>query len=156
MTSMDNRDMYSDEESDQNKIDVLYFNYKTYNNETYKLKNKKDGGQKAIEKDDSFNPPENVKDFSKISRKIEVLYEGAIILGSDRILKWELSKNMMRPKSDHTKVKMNYSIVAPRMYKGRIESLVGRVTGFADMIQLTHLKLQQVMSRMAPIVTGKQ
>ena len=150
MTSMDNRDMYSDEESDQNKIDVLYFNYKTYNNETYKLKNKKDGGQKAIEKDDSFNPPENVEDFSKISRKIEVLYEGAIILGSDRILKWELSKNMMRPKSDHTKVKMNYSIVAPRMYKGRIESLVGRVTGFADMIQLTHLKLQQVMSRMVP------
>ena len=56
----------------------------------------------------------------------------------------------MRPKSDYTKVKMNYSIVAPRMYKGRIESLVGRITGFADMIQLTHLKLQQVMSRMIP------
>ena len=56
----------------------------------------------------------------------------------------------MRPKSDYTKVKMNYSIVAPRMYKGRIESLVGRITGFADMIQLTHLKLQQVMSRLIP------
>ena len=56
----------------------------------------------------------------------------------------------MRPKSDYTKVKMNYSIVAPRMYKGRIESLVSRITGFADMIQLTHLKLQQVMSRMIP------
>jgi hypothetical protein len=61
-----------------------------------------------------------------------------------------MSKNMMRPKSDYTKVKMNYSIVAPRMYKGRIESLVSRITGFADMIQLTHLKLQQVMSRMVP------
>jgi hypothetical protein len=36
------------------------------------------------------------------------------------------------------------------MYKGRIESLVGRITGFADMIQLTHLKLQQVMSRLVP------
>ena len=56
----------------------------------------------------------------------------------------------MRPKSDNTKVKMNYAIVAPRMYKGRIESLVSRITGFADMIQLTHLKLQQVMSRMIP------
>ena len=56
----------------------------------------------------------------------------------------------MRPKSDFTKVKMNYSICAPRMYNGRIESLVGRITGFADMIQLTHLKLQQVMSRMVP------
>ena len=45
---------------------------------------------------------------------------------------------------------MNYAIVAPRMYRGKIESLVSRITGFADMIQLTHLKLQQVMSRMVP------
>ena len=57
---------------------------------------------------------------------------------------------MLRPKSDYTKVKMNYNIVAPRMYKGKIESLVGRITGFADMIQITHLKLQQVLSRMVP------
>jgi len=149
-TSIHNQTSYSDDDTDQNKVDVLYFNYKTYNSETYKLKNKKDGGQKAIEKDDNFNPPENSEDFSKLSRKIEVMYEGAIILGANKMLKWELAKNMLRPKSDHTKVKMNYAIVAPRMYKGRIESLVGRVTGFADMIQLTHLKLQQVMSRMVP------
>ena len=65
-------------------------------------------------------------------------------------LEWKLAANMIRPKSDFTKVKMNYSIVAPRMYKGRIESIVSRITGFADMIQLTHLKLQQVLSRMVP------
>jgi hypothetical protein len=57
---------------------------------------------------------------------------------------------MMRPKSDFTKVKMNYAVVAPRMYNGKIDSLVKRITGFADMIQLTHLKLQQVMSRLVP------
>jgi hypothetical protein len=85
-----------------------------------------------------------------MSRQVEVLYEGALILGTKKLLKWELAKNMMRPKSDHTKVKMNYSIVAPRMYKGKIESLVSRITTFADMIQITHLKLQQVMSRMVP------
>ena len=66
------------------------------------------------------------------------------------MLKWELAKNMVRPKSDTTKAMLNYSVVAPRIYKGRIESLVSRITGFADMIQLTHLKLQQVMSRMIP------
>ena len=83
-------------------------------------------------------------------RAIECLYEGAMVLGTEKLLKWEMAKNMMRPKSDFTKVKMNYSIVAPRMYKGKIDSLVQRCTGFADMIQLTHLKLQQVMSRMVP------
>ena len=88
--------------------------------------------------------------LQELHRAIEVLYEGALILGTNKLLKWEISKNMMRPKSDYNKVKMNYSIVAPRLYKGKIESLVRRITGFADMIQLTHLKLQQVMSRMVP------
>jgi len=138
-------------QEDTNKIKVLYFNYKTYMNEVYKLKEGPTGGEKVLEKDDTFNPPEGMEgEFSKLIRSIETLYEGAYILGTKKLLKWEMAKNMMRPKSNYTKVKMNYSIVAPRMYEGRIESLVKRVTGFADMIQLTHLKIQQVLSRMIP------
>ena len=136
---------------DSNAISVLYFEYKTYMSEVYKVKNTATGGQRAIRKDDGFNPPKN-EDFEKVERVIEVIYEGAKILGSgsDKLLKWELKKNMMRPKSDTTKAVMSYSICAPRMYEGRIESLVSRVTSFADMIQLTHLKLQQVMAKMVP------
>ena len=138
-------------EIDNNKVQVLYFNYKTYMNEVYKVKEVGSGAEKAIEKDDSFNPPQEKEgNFTRLQRNIEVLYEGALILGTNKLLKWEMAKNMMRPKSDFTKVKMNYAIVAPRIYKGKIESLVRRITGFADMIQLTHLKLQQVMSRMVP------
>jgi len=142
---------YSVDKEDNNTIQVLYFNYKTYMNEVYKIKETGSGADKIIPKDDQFNPPENKEGgYSRLLRSIEVLYEGALVLGTNKLLKWEMSKNMMRPKSDYTKVKMNYSIVAPRMYNGRIESLVKRITGFADMIQLTHLKLQQVMSRMVP------
>ena len=138
-------------EIDNNKVQVLYFNYKTYMNEVYKVKQVGSGADKAIEKDDTFNPPVGKEgEFTRLQRTIEVLYEGALILGTNKLLKWEISKNMLRPKSDFNKVKMNYSIVAPRMYKGKIESLVRRITGFADMIQLTHLKLQQVLSRMVP------
>jgi len=139
----------TEHENDKNKVDVLYFNYKTYMTEVYKLKETATGAEKAIEKDDSFNPQES-ENFSKESRKMEVLYDGALVLGTKKLLRWEMAKNMMRPKSDYTKVKMNYAICAPRMYQGRIDSLVKRITGFADMIQLTHLKLQQVMSRMVP------
>ena len=147
-----NRTQNSDDYIDKNQIEVLYFNYKTYMNEVYKVKQTSTGASKIIVKDDTFNPPAEILDdkFEKVSKSIEVLYEGALIVGTKKLLKWEMAKNMMRPKSDYTKVKMNYSIVAPRIYKGRIESLVGRITGFADMIQLTHLKLQQVMSRMVP------
>jgi hypothetical protein len=141
------------DEIDRNQIQVLYFNYKTYAKEVYKVKDTATGGSKVLVKDESFNPiiDEALQQrFGKLEKSIEVLYEGALILGTDKLLKWALAKNMLRPKSDYTKVKMNYNIVAPRMYKGKIESLVGRITGFADMIQLTHLKLQQVVSRMVP------
>ena len=139
------------DKEDNNTIQVLYFNYKTYMNEVYKTKETATGGDKIIPKDDTFNPPENMEGgFGRMLRSIECLYDGAMILGTDKLLKWEMAKNMMRPKSDFTKVKMNYAIVAPRIYNGKIDSLVKRITGFADMIQLTHLKLQQVMSRMVP------
>ena len=134
---------------DNNTVQVLYFDYKTYHNQVFKIKQTDQGLMKAIEKPDTFNPPENDM-FERVSRSIEVLYSGAKVLGTNIMLNWELSKNMTRPYADTTKVKMNYAICAPRIHKGRIESLVSRCTGFADMIQLTHLKLQQVISRMVP------
>ncbi len=137
---------------DKNKIQVLYFNYKTHMNNVYKLKTTGTGGEKVIEKDDTFNPPVESMDgdFSKLERVVETLYEGVYLPGCNKLLKWQMADNMMRSDSDFGTVKMNYQIVAPRIYEGRIESLVGRITGFADMIQLTHLKLQQVMARMVP------
>ena len=134
---------------DENTVQVLYFEYKTYNNQVFKIKQTENGLEKAIVKDDSFDPPVN-DNFERVSRTIEVLYSGAKVLGNNTMLEWKLAENMTRPYADTTKVVMNYSIVAPRMYKGRIESIVSKITGFADMIQLTHLKLQQVMSRIVP------
>ena len=139
-------------ELDKNQVEVLYFNYKTHMNNVYKLKKLGSGAEKVIEKDDTFDPPvENMDgNFGKLERTVEVLYEGVYLIGADKLLKWKMADNMMRSDSDFGSVKMNYQIVAPRMYQGRIESIVSRITGFADMIQLTHLKLQQVMSRMVP------
>jgi len=134
---------------DENTVQVLYFDYKTYHNQVFKIKQTDQGLMKAIEKPDTFNPPESDM-FERVSRSIEVLYSGAKVLGTDTLLKWELAENMSRPYADTTKVEMNYSICAPRMYKGRIDSLVSKCIGFADMIQITHLKLQQVLSRMVP------
>ncbi len=134
---------------DENTVQVMYFDYKTYHNQVFKIKQTDQGLMKAIEKPDTFNPPEN-DNFERVSRTIEVLYNGAVVLGTNTMLKWELAENMSRPYADTTKVAMNYAICAPRIYKGRIESVVSKCVGFADMIQITHLKLQQVLSRMVP------
>jgi len=134
---------------DENTIQVLYFEYKTYSDQVFKIKKTDQGLEKTLEKPDTFNPPAN-DNFERISRTIEVLYTGAKVLGTNTMLEWKLAENMTRPTSDTTKVAMNYCISAPRMYKGRIESIVSKITSFADMIQITHLKLQQVMSRIVP------
>ena len=130
-------------------IQVLYFEYKTYIDQVFKIKKTDSGLEKALEKPDFFAPPPS-DNFDRVSRSIEVLFSGAKVMGVDEMLKWELAENMTRPTSDLTKVNMNYCIVAPHMYQGRIDSLVSRITGFADMIQITSLKLQQVIARMVP------
>ncbi len=135
--------------NNNNTVQVLYFEYKTYADQVFKIKHTDQGLEKAIEKTDIFNPPPS-DNFDRISRSIEVLYHGAKILGHPIMLKWEVAENMTRPFANLSKVQMNYQLCAPTLYKGRITSLVERMIGFADMIQLTSLKLQQVLSRIVP------
>jgi hypothetical protein len=127
----------------------LYFEYKTYHTQVFKIKQTDQGLEKALEKPDSFDPPPN-DGFERVARTIEVLYKGVKVIGNNELIAWSLAENMTRPFADTTKVEMSYAMVAPRVYQGRIDSLVNKITGFADMIQLTHLKLQQVMSRIVP------
>jgi len=134
---------------DGNYIYILYFEYKTFSEQVFKIKRTTTGLEKALEKPDTFDPNEN-ENFDRVSRSIEVLYSGAKVLGYDMMLEWKMAENMTRPKSNLVKVNMNYNICCPKMYGGRIESLVSRMTGFADMIQLTHLKIQQVISKVIP------
>lgn len=132
---------------------LLYFSYKTTRTEKYKKKMRPDGSAKVIEKGSDFNPPTEMMEegrFEVIEKKIEVWYDGILVLGTDILLKWELQKNMVRPKSASQYCFPTYIVNAPRMYKGTIESVLRRMIPFGDQIQLTHLKLQQVLQRMVP------
>jgi hypothetical protein len=132
---------------------LLYFNYKTTKKFVYKKKILDNGGARIIEKDENFNPPAEMMDegrFEKIEKTIDVWYEGVLVMGTNILLKWELSENMVRPKSSAQHAIPNYVACAPRMYKGVIDSLVRRMIPFTDLIQITHLKLQQVIARVVP------
>ncbi len=132
---------------------LMYFNYKTTKKIVYKKKRLDNGGTRVIEKDDTFNPPTEMMEegnFEKIEKTIDVWYEGIMVMGTNILLKWELAHNMVRPKSASQHALPNYFACAPRMYKGVIESLVRRMIPFADLIQITHLKLQQVIARVVP------
>lgn len=132
-------------------VTLLYFNYKTDKTYVYKKKYTDNGGARVIEKDENFQVPEGMEErFERIEKRIDVWYEGVMVMGSSYLLKWELAKNMVRPKSASQYALPQYIAVAPRMYKGVIESLTRRMIPFADLIQLTHLKLQQVLQRVVP------
>jgi hypothetical protein len=141
----------SNDTFDTNTLTVLYFNWKTWEKSVYKIKETSTGAKKAIKKDDKFNPPKDQRTrFERVAQAMETIYEGVLVLGSNKLLKWQKATNMVRPDSNINKVMMNYVVSAPRMYKGKIESLVSRMVTYADLIQLTHLKLQQVIQRMTP------
>ena len=132
---------------------LMYFNYKTTKKIVYKKKIKESGAISMVEKDDSFNPPEEMMEegsFEKVEKTIDVWYNGVMVMGTNIILKWEMAENMVRPKSASQHALPNYVAVAPRMYKGAIESLVRRMIPFADLLQITHLKLQQVIAKVVP------
>ncbi len=141
---------YQDSLFQKDVVTLLYYNYKTTKKMVYKKKIMDTGGEKVIKKDDTFNPPEEEERFEKLEKRIDVWYEGIMVMGTPKVLKWELAKNMVRPKSSSQYALPSYIGAAPRMYKGVVESLVRRMIPFADLIQITHLKLQQVMSRVVP------
>ena len=132
---------------------LLYFNYKTTKKTVYKKKKLSNGGERVIEKDESFNPPQEMMDegnFERIERIIDVWYNGVLVAGTSILIEWEMAKNMVRPKSASQFSMPNYVASAPRMYKGSIDSLVKRMIPFNDLIQITHLKIQQIMAKMVP------
>ena len=144
---------YQDDIFYRDSCTLMYFNYKTTNTFTHKKKRLESGGYRVIEKDDTFNPPQEMMEegnFEKVEKKIEVWYEGIMVMGTNILLRWEMMENMVRPKSASQYAMPNYVACAPRMYKGNIESLVKRMIPFADLIQVTHLKLQQVISKVVP------
>ena len=145
--------MYQNDMFFRDTATLLYFNYKTTKKIVYKKKILENGGTRVIEKDDTFNPPTEMMEegkFEKIEKTIDVWFEGIMVMGTNILLKWEMSENMVRPKSASQHAIPNYVACAPRMYKGVIESLVRRMIPFADLIQITHLKLQQVINRIVP------
>ena len=138
-------------QDDDNIVQVLYYTFKTYRNYVHKVKTKNNGVQVASKKDDNLAEPKDGRSgYEKIQTVREVLYEGVKVMKGDIVIKWELQTNMIRPKANTSKVVSPFIMYSPSMYKGRIESLVQRMTPYADHIQTTHLKLQQARQKMTP------
>ena len=134
----------------KDKVGLLYFNYKSTRQKVWKEKKTKNGGKKIIQRDESLNASKDGL-YDVLKKEEEVWFEGIMVLGTDIILKWEVAKNMVRPKSNLNKVMSNYVVCAPLLHEsGHIDSLVNRMIPFGDELQIINLKIQQVLQQMRP------
>jgi len=131
-------------------VNVLFFNYKTDKKFIYKKKILENGGERAIRRDESFNPEGEFEFFERLEKRIDVWYDGAMVLGSNTMLKWELMRNMVRPEAEFQKTVPHYIASSPKQYRGTIDSTVRKMIKYADLIAMTDLKIQQVQQKMVP------
>lgn len=141
-------------------VDVLFFSYKSTKVSKFKKKYRKDGSFSITERDSSFIKPDSVsqkeekqgyKDFDVLTEAREVWYEGAMVLGSDKIFNYGECKNMVRPNGYiNNKVMSNFIVYAPELYQGRIQSLVDRVIPDIDQLQQLKIKIQQFIAKAKP------
>ena len=130
---------------------LLYFTYKTTRERFKKIKEKSTGEKVVTDADPNFDATKIKKnDYKRVSKVDEVLFEGVFVPGTDLLLRWEVSENMSRPKSNKQKVCDQYRTIAPNKEKGFFDSLVSRMMSIDDLIQITELKAQQMIQRMLP------
>ena len=90
--------------------------------------------------------------FERTPHKMEmsVLYGGSYILGTDKLFNYGRSKNVPKNIHDISKCRLSYSVAATNIRRMMPKSMVESCTGFADMLQLTHLKIQQAIAKAKP------
>ena len=96
--------------------------------------------------------PKNGGVFERKPHKMDVacLYGGSFIIGSDKIFGYGKKTNVPKNLHDLSRVELSYSVTATNLRRMMPKSLVESCTGFADMLQLTHLKIQQAIAKAKP------
>ena len=82
--------------------------------------------------------------------EMEMLYGGTYILGTNHVINYGKVANVPKNIHDLSKCRLSYSPVATNLMDNMPKSMVDSCVGFADMLQITHLKLQQAIAKAKP------
>ncbi len=92
----------------------------------------------------------SVYDRTPHALTIECVYEGTYIIGTDHLINYRKQYNTPKNIHDISRARLSYSVVATNMMSNMPKSMVDSCVGFADMLQLTHLKIQQAVAKAKP------
>ena len=136
---------------DEYKIEVLDFEFMSVDDIIYEKKESAYGNIGFYYKGNEYNAPQNsVYDREAVYMKNATVYGGCYIVGTEHLFNYGPKKNIPKNIHDISRARLSYSIVATNI-RGMIpKSMVSTVIGFADMLQITHLKLQQSIAKAKP------
>lgn len=132
-------------------IDVMEFEYLSVDCVYYESKDSQFGNSGFYFKGSDYKmPSSSVYDREPYKMENQTVYGGSYIMGTDIIYDYGIKKNIPKNIHDLTKARLSYSIACTNLRKMQPKSIVGSVIGFADQLQLTHLKIQQAVAKAKP------
>jgi len=136
---------------DEYIIEVLDFEFMSVDNVYYESKESRFGNVGFYYKGAMYTPPrESVYDRKPFKMSYATVYGGSYVLGTDMIYGYGMKKNVPKNIHDITRARMSYSAIAVNMRRLQPKSMVSSVIGFADQLQITHLKIQQSIAKAKP------
>lgn len=132
-------------------IEVMDFEFISTDDMMFEEKSSKYGNKGFYYKGFDYTPPkDSVYDRKPACMNIQMVYGGSYIVGTDYLFDYGQCKNVPKNVHDLTRARLSYSVVATNLRRMMPKSLVGSVIGFADQLQLSHLKLQQAVAKAKP------
>jgi hypothetical protein len=150
--SYNNRLMKQEYGYDEYMVDVLDFEFMSVDCIYFEEKENRFGNINFFMKGFEYEEKQGSV-FERKPHKMEVstVYGGSYILdGPDIIFNYGMMRNIPKNVHDISKARLSYSVVATNMRNMMPKSMVDSCTGFADMLQLTHLKIQQAIAKAKP------
>ena len=136
---------------DQYRIQILDFEFLSVDCMYFEDKENRFGNTNFFFKGEEYSAPKSSV-FERKSHKMEnaTVYGGKYIVGTQYIYDYGLKTNVPKNIHDISKARLSYSVSATNLRRMMPKSMVGSITGFADQLQLTHLKIQQAVAKAKP------
>ena len=143
-----NKTMYG---YDEFMVDILEFEFVSTDCIYFEEKENKYGNRGFFYEGYSYKEKKNSV-FSRKPHKLEIqtVYGGTYIMGCDMLFDYGMKSNVPKNLHDISKARMSYSCISTNIRRMIPKSLIDGCVGFADMLQITHLKLQQALAKAKP------
>lgn len=136
---------------DEYMVEVLDFEFMSVDCEYFESKESRYGNIGFYSKGENYRAPNNSV-FNRDVMKLETasVYGGCYVLGTDFLFNYGKKNNQPRNIHDISKTNLSYSVCATNLMDMMPKSMVDSCIGFADQLQLTHLKIQQAVAKAKP------